>query len=126
MRTINKYSVRIIVKSGCLYEPLGETYDFNRVEILGENKNLLCLNDDHFTHVHKKKESVQLCLGVPSISSNVNDNVWGTSLRYTLYTENRKRKATIAREIREYIENKYGGFGDIDLSFLEGEANESA
>lgn len=124
--TVNHYHVDIVLKTGALELELKNDYKFERVQVLGENNSMMCLDNDRFTHVHHSKNNkVFTCLGLPSIFSHVNSDMWGTRLTYDLYTDNRKRKATIAREIREHLTEKYGGFATIDLGFLEGESADS-
>jgi hypothetical protein len=119
METLNRYEIEIILKTGIIKDKLGANYSQEKIEILAENDDYICLNDWRFNSVHKKSCSYDSSLNKPSISSDTNNSCFGTRINYMLYSDKKKRKSTIKREIAEYIADKFGCFADIDLSFLD-------
>lgn len=121
MKTINHYEVEIITKDGLIYK-IGNRFYLTKIEVLAENTHRYCLNNEQFTRLEKNNSHYSDTINKPSIRSSVDDTCWGTGVRYTLYTTATKRKSTIKREIENYIAKKYGGFSNIDLSFLDNPA----
>lgn len=123
MKKINYYRVEVTdpLHSGILgREKKFEAEQFN---VIGENEKYIAIDDFRFSSIRKQKADWDTCIDQPSISLYANDNVWGTRITYTLYTQKTKRAATIKKEIEAAIEKKYGFFArGFDLSFITDKA----
>ena len=119
MNKINYYRVEAIdpLNSGILR---GEKkYEVMQFNVIGENDRYIAIDDYSFKSIRKEKCDWDVCLDKPSIGLYANDNVYGTRVTYTLYTEKTKRASTIKKEIEEAIAKKYGFFArGFDLSFI--------
>jgi hypothetical protein len=94
-------------------------FEVKAFDVIGENDKYIAINDYGFTSIRKEKCDWGVYLDKPSISLHANDNVWGTRVTYSLYTEKTKRASTIKKEIEAAIEKKYGFFArGFDLSFI--------
>lgn len=118
MKTINRYKIEIIVKKGIIGD-VGSKFTHTVEDVLAMNNSRICINDITFTTVEIKKCDYRYSIDVPNINSYSNDKVFGTKLTYTLFTNKKKRKQTMAKEIRQYLDDKYGDWATIDLMFLE-------
>ncbi len=121
MTLLNYYRVEIVLKAGIVNEE-GAFYKEEEKTILKENDSYACLDDHSFTTLSKTGDGrFTARIGKPSIYSHINDNCFGTEIVYSLYSLASKRKATIKKEIALYINQKFGCFGNVDLSFLDKE-----
>jgi len=119
MKTLHHYRIEIVTSPGMINKEVGNKYHWGQVKILGENKRRLVLDNESFTTIEKKKSKYLTSLNSPAIGHNVDDTIWGSCLTYTLYSDKKKRKSTIKKEIAEYISKKFGAFSDVDLSFMD-------
>lgn len=117
---VTHYRVKMVFQAGRIEEK-GNTFTENTYSIVAENNEYVCLNDYCFTSIKKKgNRDTETILGKKLIYSHINDRFWGTQITYTLYTDKKKRKSTIKREIKNYIDEKFSFLDNIDMSFLEG------
>jgi len=119
MKTLHHHRVEIVISPGMINKEIGNKYHWGKVEVLAENDSRLVLNNEAFTTIEKRKSRYQTSLNSPTIGHSVKDTIWGTSLTYNIYSDKKKRKSTIKKEIAEYVEEKFGAFSDIDLSFMD-------
>lgn len=119
MNKINYYRVEVTdPMNGGVFgnEKKFEAVQFN---VIGENERYIAIDNYNFTAIRKEKCDWDTCLDKPSICLYANDNVYGTRVSYTLFTEKVKRAATIKKEIEAAIQKKYGFFSrGFDLSFI--------
>ena len=120
MNTLNHYHVHIILKLGLIRGKLGSTFTETKVDILAENEERYCLNTIDFMRIDKSGSGrINYVLGKHSVYSHANDTCFGTEIKYNLYTDKVKRKSTIKKEIAKHVNDNYGHFHNIDLSFLD-------
>jgi len=119
MNTIYEYKVRVITESGILYK-VGNVFDLKEIQILKENDDYLCLDNKEFSTLSKSKAKSYAypSVNIPVITHSINDDCWGTGVRYSIYTRKAIRNSTIKKQIEKYINQKFGSFISIDLSFL--------
>jgi hypothetical protein len=115
---VTKISVTIVSKPG-LITKINE-YIVETIPIIADNEDLYCLGDHFFTTIAKTKKYdwSRNTINKPSISFSTGDSVWGTSVRYTLFTFKGKKPETIKKEIREAITDKYGDLFNVNLDFI--------
>lgn len=119
MKTIHHHRVEIVTSPGIINKDITNKYHWGKVEVLGDNERRLVLNNESFTVIEKKKTKYQTSLNKPSIGHSIKDSIWGTSITYNIYSEKKKRKSTIKKEIAAYIDEKFSAFANIDLSFMD-------
>jgi hypothetical protein len=119
MKKINHYKVEVIDPANPGIIGRDKKFEVAAYDVIGENEKYVAINDYCFTSIKKEKCDWGTCLEKPSISLYANDNCWGTSVTYSLYTEKTKRASTIKTEIEAAIKKKYGFFArGFDLSFI--------
>lgn len=97
-------------------------FEVAEYRVLGENDLNFVIDDLFFTTISKKSGDLRTSLGKSSINITNGDGFWGNSIRYRLYTDVKKRRATIKREIEQTIIKKFGFFmSDLDLRILDKE-----
>ena len=117
-RLIKHYRVEIADGSGII--GAANKFESAELEVIGENSLNLVVNDLHFTTIRKTSDKYSTCLNRPRIGISVRDNVWGNRITYSLYTEKRKRAATIRKEIERAVTDKLGFFlHGLDLSVVK-------
>ena len=122
MKTINKISVLLVQEAGLIRSDSESRYSKETMTIIGENDEKICVDDRCFTTIDKKgsgRYNMYDIIDKPSISSYNRDTVFGSMVRYTLYTNKGKRKSTIKKEIAAHINKNYGGFFKLDWSVLD-------
>lgn len=96
-------------------------FEVDTLEVLGENDRYMVVNNLLFTTIDKKgsSHSVGEPLGTERIRVHSNDNVWGSRITYSLYSEKRKTAAAIRKAIEKEIQKRFGFFtSGIDLSIV--------
>ncbi len=100
-----------------------KTYKREEIKVIGENEHALVVDDMFFTTIRKKDKDhgFYASLNRPSISVFTADTVWGSGVRYTLYTTTKVRAETIRAQIKAAIEKKLGTLSrGLDLRFIKG------
>lgn len=116
---ITHYRVKMVFNGGKI-ETVGNTFTEETYKIVAENDEYVCLDDYCFTSIKKKSgHSIDSALNKKTIYSHINDRFWGTQITYTLYTDKKKRRSTIKRELKNYIDKEFSFLNNIDMSFLE-------
>jgi len=117
MKTLYAHIVKI--SSGGILSPENE-FEIKEIEIIGENKDNLAINDHSFTTIRKEYCKYSICLDKASICLTTNDSCWGNRISYTLYSFSKKKPQTIKREIEAKIKEKFGFFlNGVDLSIIK-------
>lgn len=117
-RAINCYTVEISDGRGIVEGK--NKFECKQLRVLAENDTYLVVNDHRFTSVKKEYSDYQTCLDAPSISMYNGDNVFGSGVSYTLYTERNVRATTIRKEIEKAVVKKYGFFiNGLKLDFIK-------
>jgi hypothetical protein len=95
-------------------------FEVKEFAVLAENDECLVVDDRWFTSVRKAKDDFYACLEKPCIGVTCADTVWGTGVRYSMYSVCRASPSTVRAQIRSAINKKVGFFMDkIDLSFIK-------
>jgi len=116
---ITHYRINMVFQAGRA-DDVGNTFTENAYNTVAENDEYICLDDYCFTSIKKKSgHSGDSALNKKIIYSHINDRFWGTQITYNLYTDKKKRKSTISREIKSYIDKEFSFLDNIDMSFLE-------
>lgn len=117
MKTINHYEVHISDGRGIIKDK--NIFKQTVIPVLAENGRYLVLDNWNYTSVKIGKAEYETCLDKPAIGLSANDNVWGNSIRYSLYTYTNKRPSTIRKEIEEAVMLRYGFFiGGLNLEVV--------
>ena len=117
---ITHYRIKMVFQAGRI-ENIGNTFVENTYGIIADNDEYVCLDDYCFTSIKKKGgNACDSTLNKKVIYSHINDRFWGTRITYSLYTDKKKRRSTIKREIQNYIDKEFAFLDNIDMSFLEG------
>lgn len=118
MKEINKIEIVIVLKPGIIRNM--ERAQRNAIQVIAENENYYCLNDDSFSSIRKTGDRFYTVIDRPSISFHINDKCFGSQIWYTCYTFKNKKATTIIKEIESAVLEKFGSFQNIDLTFLRG------
>ena len=96
-------------------------FKIDEIDIVAENEWLWCLGTMHFATIAKGSQygTTSRKIDKPSISFQMNDKVWGSNIEYNLYTFKTKRPSTIRKEIKKAVDEKFGFFMELDLSFIK-------
>ena len=97
---ITHYRVKMVFQAGRV-DDKGNKFTENTHGVVAENDEYVCLDDYCFTSIKKKAgHTHDSALGKKVIYSHINDRFWGTQITYTLYTDKKKKRSTIKREIK--------------------------
>ena len=121
MMKVIKYTVEIYDGSGIIGrgKPLQE-FKEEEFNVIAENKMNIVIDDLSFTTLRKTKCDYSTCLDVPSIGFSNNDNVWGNSIRYHLFSSSPINHKKIKTFIEKETSKRFGFFtGKLDLSFIK-------
>ena len=127
MKTINHYYVKAIFSDGvCNKKERDQKCEVVTINIIAKNDQMLCLETDLFQtvrHARPKKDrhDFYCYVDTPSLGFSLNDNIWGTYVSYSLYTNKAKTFKQIKKEMEAYINKKIGHLTGIDLSFIKDE-----
>lgn len=89
--------------------------------VIGENDKRLVIDDSVFSTIEKVKDknSWDTVIGVPRTHIYINDSIFGTGIRYTLYSYEKVKAKQIKETINRAIKSKLKFFStDIDLSVI--------
>lgn len=121
MKTINRYKVGIL-KNGVNY------FEKEKIKIALENDQWIVLDVANYDKITKTKDYdfSYPRVGVYKIRKKDNETGWfkdhreyGNGVFYELYSEKEKRTSTIKKEIKEFLNEKFGYLSNIDLSFVK-------
>lgn len=119
MKTVKHYMVEVS-------DPLNpgiighrKEFTVKDLNVVGENDKCFAVDDEYFTTIYKVDRYTSQKINKPVICLHSDDRVWGSRIRYSLYTDKTKRASTIRKEIEAEISEKYGFFfRGVDLSFV--------
>jgi hypothetical protein len=121
MKYLNEYTVRIM-KSGDTH------FEVKKVPILAENETWIVLDTEHyekvtksktFDFIHSRVEHHKIYKKDNETGHFENDPLFGNGVFYKLHTRKTKRPATIRKEIKAFLDEKFGYLTNIDLSFIK-------
>ena len=73
-----------------------------------------------YSVIQKKPSDYQTSLDSRSISLSSRDNVWGSRIAYSLFSEKRRKARDIRKDIEKAVLDKFGFFlNGIDLSVVK-------
>ncbi len=117
--TMNLYKVEVILAVGIIEKIIRNDYEINIINIIAENEQMYCLDDGMYRTVSKLKESYMASLNKFLIRVTLNDTFWGTSIKYSEYTFDKRSKNTIKKRIQGYIDKEYCMLSNLNLKFLD-------
>ena len=123
MRKLWKTNADIITEKGMISSYRCEDrFTQEQVEVLAENDNYIIINDEYFTKINKPSKhssNYDTVLNSQHIAIVTEDKIFSKGVFYTLYSDSKKRPATVKKEIEDKIQKKFGGFVSIDLGVIK-------